>query len=521
MPGVDCVKKLVERCKKFNGVVYFHNGGNFDFHFLLEYLPVEHCKFLCIGKRIVQIKTPWGCEFRDSFAIIPKALATYQKTKVNYRWFEKDSREKYKKKILAYLGDDLKDLYNMVSGFMDRFPPEITLASATSKILKKDFGGDLGRSDEEYDTAMRPYYFAGRVQFWQLGRIRGKCHIVDINSAFPWAMTLPHVHGTDFRMGKKMPKKNAEQSFVTVTCDSDGELPLRKEDGGVDFPKGRHTFHVTGWEYLAALELKKIRNVEIETVLTPKKTKDFEKFVRYYYDGKVAAKRREDKEEEFFYKIVLNAGYGRMALNCRRYSEVCVTSIYDTPPEIDGKGKKQKEANAALAGWKVKWDDPARGLTFHCRKSYRAGFDKFVNVATAASITGAVRAFLMRSKEKCKGVVYCDTDSLAASDISRLKQSEQLGAWKLEMTFAGTNKDNSLWIAGKKLYAGQGRTPKGKRKWKLASKGVRLSAKKIIAVARGEQRTHVSIAPTYSVFSPPKFVSRLVRRADQMGKKPI
>ncbi len=402
----------------------------------------------------------------------------------------------------------------MVTGFLKRFPPELTLASATYKIMKNDFDSDLGRSDEQYDDSMRPYYFAGRVQFWQLGRIKGKCHTVDINSAFPWAMSQNHIDGFEYRSGKKLPKKNAEQSFITVECDSAGELPLRNPKGGVDFPIGRHVFYVTGWEYLAALEVGAVKNPVIQSVLTPKKVKNFSKFVHHFYNAKDAAKRAGDKEEEFFNKIVLNAGYGKTALNPRRFTEVCVTSIYDTPPEVDGKTKKQKEANAVVAGWKVQWDDPERGLTFHARNSYREGIDKFINVAIAASITGCVRAFLIRSKAKCKGVVYCDTDSLTAADVSQLKTSDALGDWKLEMTFPGTNANNSFYIAGKKLYAGFGVTPGGEKKWKVASKGVRLKPLQIVAVAMGKERTHESMAPTFSVFSPPKFVKRTIRRAD-------
>lgn len=513
--GADCVEKLVARCKQFDGLIYAHNGGNFDFHFLLQFLPVEACKFLCIGKRIVQIKTPWRCEFRDSFAIIPKALASYHKTKIDYRKFEKERREKHRREILAYLADDLRDLRGMVAGFLARFPAEVTLASATFKLLQREFGAETGRATESYDAVFRPYYFAGRVQFWRLGRVPGRCSTVDINSAFPWAMTKPHAHGFEFRSVRKLPKRNAEQGFYTVTCDSDGELPLRQDDGSVAFPAGRHTFHVTGWELLAAVELGAARNLRIETALIPKATRDFARFVNTFYRAKVEAKRRGDKEEEFFNKIVLNGGYGKLALNPRRFSEVAVTSIYDTPPEIDGKGKKQREQNAALAGWQVSWDDPERGLTFHKRASYRPGLDQFVNVATAASITGCVRALLMRAKAVCKGVVYCDTDSLTAADVSALKFSDALGDWKLEMTFPGRTAKDSFWIAGKKLYAGYGRDADGKWKWKTASKGVRLSPAQIVAVAKGKERTHTAQAPTYSVFSPPKFVTRTIRRADK------
>jgi hypothetical protein len=514
--GKDCVQKFLEAVRKSGlKLIYFHNGGNFDFHFMLEFLPVEDCKFLCIGKRIVSIKTPWGVEFRDSYAIIPKPLKAYGKTEIDYRKFEAALRGKWKESIIEYLKDDLRYLYEMCEGFLKRFPAEMTLASATFKLLQKEFGADIGRTDENYDKKFRPFFFGGRVQFWQLGRVRGKCHTVDINSSYPYAMAHAHPHGGEFSCGTKMPRKNAEQSFFVVEGISDGELPLRNKKGGIEFPVGRHVFWLTGWELLAALELKKFQIINIETVYTPDEVKDFGKFVHEFYDAKVKAKREGDKASEFFFKIVLNAGYGKTALNVRKFSEVAVTSIYDTPPDIDGRSKKQKKANAELAGWQVKWDDPTRGLTFHSRSSYRPGIDKFINVATAASITGFARAYLMRSIAKCKGVVYCDTDSVTAADVSALPQGEGLGQWKLETTFPGTTEKNSFWIAGKKLYAGFGTKPNGVKEWKTASKGVRLAPEKIIDVAKGKQRTHESIAPTFSVFSPPKFVRRRIRRADK------
>ena len=510
--GPDCAKKFVVHCRKLKRktVIYFHNGGNFDNWMFLEFLPVEDCKFMCIGKRIVQIVTPWGVEFRDSFAIIPKGLAAYQKTKFDYRKLEADVRERWRPEILSYLKDDLRDLRKMVVNFFDRFPFALTLASSVFKVLQSDYSADTGTSTEGYDTAFRPYYFAGRVQFWKLGKVPFKVSVVDINSAFPWAMTLPHAHGTEFTVGKSIPRRWAEQSFYVVNGWSGGEFPKRNASGGVDFPDRSDTYHVTGWELLEAIRQNKFVG-EILQVLTPKSIMSYAPFIHHYYDAKVAAKRAGDKDEEFFNKIVLNAGgYGRMAINRRRFQEVAVTSIYDTPPEIEGRTKREKERLALDAGWRVLWDDPERGLTFHARKSYRPGIDKFINVATAASITGCVRALLIRAKAVCKDTVYCDTDSLVAREVAGLQFGETLGHWKLEMT-GGT-----AWIAGKKLYAICGRVP-GQRglQWKTASKGVRLSYKAICAVAEGKTRRYTAIAPTYSVFSPPRFVSRSIRRADK------
>ena len=529
--GEPCVKELIARLKREAKrrpglIIYAHNGGNFDFHFMLPYLPVAQCKFLCIGKRIVQIKTPFGFELRDSFAIIPKALAAYQKTPFDYRKMERPVREKHKAEIISYLKDDLHDLFGMIEGFIARFPLELTLASSSYKIMQEKFDAGIERTEAGHDQMMRPFYFAGRVQFWELGQIKGRVDVLDINSAFPWAMTFAHAHGGKYRRSVKLPNKNPGPCFIIVECWSDGELPVRNPKGGVDFPTGRHTFHVTGWEYVAALKLGKIKQPKIHEVLIPKETKNFSKFVNYFYDGKLAAKKRGDKEEEFFFKIVLNSGYGRLALNVKKYSEVCVTTLYDTPDEIDGKTGKERAANAKLADWSVSWDDERRGLTFHQRKSYREGVDKFINVATAASITGKVRAFLMESKALCGGALYCDTDSLVVRNFSELRMGEKLGEWKHEGHCLGTkpfvsdkNPGNCFYIGGKKLYAAFITKPDGSQEAKLASKGVRLSPAQLVSVALGDEEDHINQAPTYSVFSPPRQVKRTIRRADNRNLK--
>lgn len=503
--GVDCVKEVLKLCRKFPGIIYAHNGGKFDFHFLLSSLPLDDCKFFCLGSRIVSIKTPWGCEFRDSYAIIPKPLAAFGKTEINYSWFERDAREKYREKITAYLKDDLRNLFEMVGGFLSRFPAEKTLASATFKLLQRDYGAETGRTSARYDARLRPFYFAGRVQFWQLGRVVGPCHALDINSAFPWAMIFPHAHGEDMTCGNKIPRKFREQSFYVVECESKGDLPLRGDKGGVSFPVGRFVFWVTGWELFAAVEVGTAKILRVETVYTPKECRDFSRFVHDFYGRKAAAKRAGDKAEEFFNKIVLNASYGKHALNPARFEEVAVTKMFDAP-----------EAGNPAQPWRLLWDDPERGLSFHARSSYREGIDKFVNVATAASITGCVRAYLIRSKAKCRGVVYCDTDSIFAADVSKLKMGDGLGEWKKEIFFPGTTPANSFWIAGKKLYAGHGTKPDGAKEWKIASKGVRLTPAQIIRVAQGKKQKHTSEVPTFSVFSAPGFVSRTIRRADKM-----
>lgn len=540
--GNDCIVKLVKKLEKVKAgtIVYAHNGGNFDFHFLLEFLPVEQCEFLTMGKRIVSLKLPWGVELRDSFAIIPKKLAAFDKDEIDYRKFEKNVRETHKEEIIKYLKSDLLKLSKMVSGFLKRFPPELTLASSVFKLMKKEYDYDPGRSTENYDDKYRQFFFGGRVQFWELGFVPGKFKIVDINSAYPSAMCSDHWHEFGASAVSEISKKYREQSMYIVECFAKGCFPMRRKNGGIEFPHEFNRYCVTGWELTTALKLKLVSKLEVLAAYVPDNIKSMEFFARTLYERKNAAKNAGDKEEEFFNKIAVNSGYGKLALNPTRFQEVKVTTYLNKPDYISEKtGKPISEASAEKRGqplWANCWDDKDRGLSFWKRSSYREGIDKFVNVSTAASITGHVRAFLLESIHKCGGAIYCDTDSLIVKDTSKLKMSEQLGDWKLELTVDSSKfgeyeelneltgkkeiirQQSGIWIAGKKLYAAFGQDQEGKWKWKKASKGVSLSAQKIIDVAMGKSERMTFKAPTFSLFSKPKFVTREVNRADRRKK---
>src|SRR3954471_4906780 len=76
-PEETATAALVRHAVKFRGIVYLHNGGKFDVHFVLSdvltHFAAEDLKLTCIGPRLVALKTP-TVEFRDSYALIPKPL---------------------------------------------------------------------------------------------------------------------------------------------------------------------------------------------------------------------------------------------------------------------------------------------------------------------------------------------------------------------------------------------------------------------------------------------------------------
>lgn len=544
----ECCRMLVDRAIQFRGIIYLHNGGKFDLHFLLTFLlekfACEDIKPTCIGPRMVAVKTP-ACEFRDSFSLIPKRLkdiSRAEKKEIAIWKLEKDAadltpaeaklfwtdverlsitprsvwpspRAFYREEIISYLRQDCKGLYDAVSEFVETYGRNLTLASAAFNVLRRKFGMPVVHTRKKYDDLFRQFYFAGRVQFWELGKLEEEFKVLDINSAFPAAMMHEHWFSSGYTCTETPPLDDTKkrQSFYEITCDSFGALPIRTPKGIVFPTVNNGSFFATGWELFAALESGLVRNVRFIRVYSPAATRNFKDYVSHFYALKKDAKNVSERD---FAKLFLNSSYGKFSQNPRVFTDVCITKFRE----------KTAESMVAL-GWSHSYDDERRGLSFYQKPSYdKNGQDsngrpmRFYNVCTAASITGWVRAFLMRSMHLCRGVVYCDTDSVIARDVSALKIGDGLGEWKLEQ------ESDLAYIGGKKLYATRNKyhaTCEEKKRWKKASKGVRLTVEQICKVCEGEAQSYSFEAPNYSVFSPPNFTTRTVRRDDQRRKAKV
>jgi hypothetical protein len=541
--GPCAAEWLAKRCLRFKGIIYMHNGGNFDFHFLLPFLPLADCDFLMIGKRIVQIKCG-DMDLRDSFAIIPKALSSWSKIDIDIQKLHRDRRDKHREEIIRYMTGDNSSLHDMVSEFIARFGLSLTLASTAFKVLRNQFHVPIMRTTSRFDRRLRKHYFAGRVQFTSIGRQVGRFECYDINSAFPNAMQFPHFYSGTYETLPGWPKKFKEQSLYVVECIAGGALAMRQDDGSIEFPLGRGTYHTTGWELLAGMRTGAIRALRIQLCFCPRKVRDFGEFVRHFYEGKATAKRKMQeclkkgdaqgarfwKAEEYFFKIILNAAYGKFGQDVSRYTDVCWTS-WRGEDELKGDG------------WEVVLDDEPRGLTLWERPSPKKPTQKgeFYNVAVAASITGFVRAQVHEAMKKAKRVLYADTDALIAEKV-RVPKGDGLGEWKLERVF------DVFWCGGKKLYVGHDASAKWhKRKptwtkkqlvktrtgkmapfvfvkglgwskrdsFKMASKGVNLPVEDLIDVCEGHDRISRSDPPTYSLKRGTRFITRKVRRVDK------
>lgn len=480
---------LIEFLEAQKLIVYAHNGGKFDYFYFADWLP-RYKPLTVINGRLAKFKIG-DCEFRDSWNILPVPLAAHDKGEIDYAIFEAGEREKPEnaKRISDYLYRDCVSLYEFVSRYIEEFGLNLTLAGGAMKTWSKMTGIEIPQTSRHHYEQFKPYYYGGRVECFEKGIIEGEFSVADINSAYPFAMLHEHAWGTVFNHSEVLPSDSRALalSFIHLIADSKGAFPYRADDGSLYFPDDGEPreFFVTGHEFIAARDTGTLRLHEVINVATPLETISFPEYVNRFYADKARAKELGDKAGYLLAKLMQNSLYGKFGANPAEYQEF----IACDPADIEVLNETEGYEPCDFFGPHLIAARPLSESQQH-----------YYNVATAASITGFVRAYLWRSICKCGGVLYCDTDSIAARDVSALEFGKELGQWELEAEcdFGA--------IAGKKLYAF--RHAEG---WKTASKGVKLSADEIVRVAQGEAVKFENDAPTFSVKRGLRFVDRTVR----------
>jgi len=461
-------------------ILYFHNGGKFDFHYLIPYID-GLTSLKVISGRVAEFKIG-ACTLRDSFCILPTGLAAFNKTEFDYDKLEAVNRKKHMPEIRAYLKSDCLNLFNYLAAFFDKYPRRLTLAGTALKVWR-DMQGRVDKTDEKFYDTLAPFYFGGRCEVFQPGLHQGPLYLYDINSAYPRAMIEEHPAGNSIIVSSKFKPANAHRSFYEIQAESNGALPHREDNGSINFPQREGTFFCTGHELLTALETETAKIIKINKAYTFGETVNYKRYVKQFYALKLDAEKADDQTTRLFAKLFLNSLYGKMAANPSRYQEYKIGPFGSKPPE----GYRPDNLIGNLQLFSKPLEDEQK---------------RYYNLATAASITGWVRAYLWKSIQECSDVFYCDTDSIITTDHSpRLTLGDGLGAWNLESTF------RNFAIAGKKLYAGKlvgGGT-------KVASKGVRLTYAEIVKVAKGETVTYNPTVPTYSIKTGIGFTGRKVK----------
>lgn len=506
----ECVAAVVDFLREQSIIAYAHNGGKFDWHFLTAHLDPTK-PLLVINGRLAKFEIG-KCEFRDSYNLMPISLDQYQKSRIDYRKMERAVRHLHMDDIRTYLKSDCVNLWNMVNGFEKEFGRHLTQASAAMKIWKGRFKGPAPNSGPAFYDMMHPYYYGGRVQCFEAGDFRVKARSADIVSAYPTAMLDEHPISLHYSVGPDVPKGGMSKwgpAFFSVRGVARGCFPYRGLNKMLYFPADdvKRTYHVTGWELVAALETDTLEDWDILKVYQFSEVTDFKRYVNYFWDERKKAKAAGDKGRDYYCKIFLNGLYGKFASDPRDYKQ------YELMPRSKLAEIIDSEKDFAFFREWLLVSEQIR------REQYR-----FYNLATAGSITGKVRANLWRVIHGSKRPFYCDTDNVTALDYPAwLQIGKELGNWEVE------NHYDRLVICGKKTYAFhiEGRPewdsldktkwidPEGKpipKNWKKATKGAALTAQDLIEIANGRLIKFLPMAPTFSVHKAnPKFIPREIR----------
>lgn len=484
--------EFIEFIKEYEGIIYFHNGGKFDMHFLFDGVDPQD-NIMIINGRIAKMKIG-KCELRDSYLLLPVPLSAYKKDEIDYSKFEENTRKQHITEIIKYLKGDCVYLYEILEKQFKDYGQKLTLATSAFDFWHKNMSNlkYKPKTGRYYFEQFKQYYYGGRVECFKKGIIDKEFEVFDINSAYPYAMKFEHPFGDEYKILNKLPETGLEQCFIDFWGISKGALPIR-ENGKLLFPNDNEirNYKVTGWELKTGLENNKIEIKRIVRVHKFFETINFSEYVDYFF--KLKSDLKSDKSEEgkgkyLLSKLYLNSLYGKFGQSSidhrefslieKKYIEGYINENY----EYEGEINKFALMSCGIAENKM----------------------KFFNVATAASITGFVRAYLFKHIIDAKTPLYCDTDSLACIKFNGQTGSE-LGAWEKEGDFI------KAAIGGKKLYAFERKIPKDGEKYKISSKGARLKFNEIISIANGEEIIYKNEAPTFSITKEPNFLVRKIK----------
>ncbi len=497
------VRKIISAIEALPGeyTIYAHNGGKFDFMFLIHHLRGT----VSFKGRGIMCASIGAHELRDSFHIIPEKLANWKKDEFDYSKLSRGNRRRHKAEIIRYCINDCAYLLDIVKSFIVQYGLKLSIGQAAISELKKHY--NVKRIGQKRDEEIRTYFFGGRVECLAgRGRFDGHYKLYDVNSMYPAVMAnCQHPIGDEYAPRKGTP--NAYTAFVNVTCRNFGAFVKRGDDGETTAEIERGNFLVSIHEWKTANKYNLIEDAEINFCIDNNEFSTFDKFVHPLYANRLQTKARlkqltdegrehsaefdNVKKDDIFYKLLLNNCYGKFAQNPRRFKETIITP-WGERPEDDNPENPWSDLPKFETETHALWERPSLPW-------------RFFNVGTGASITGAARAVLMEAIENATDPIYCDTDSLICRDLRNVDiDKTRLGAWDIEDEFS------SVIIAGKKLYAC--RNFYKPEKTKVRSKGVTgLDWDKMQRIIDDEIIQEMNRAPTLTKTGDQHYIKRSVR----------
>lgn len=416
----DSIFDFVEWSKKNKDVYYAHNGGGYDFLYIIRYYMKEIKDILLISGRVVSFKL-FECEYRDSYAILPgklkKLAESFECTnkKIEYDDYEE---HKNKEKMIEYLKNDCVVLYEVILKFAISLKvlPVEKLKHTIASIALEEYEKMTKRiriKPSEYEDVIRKAYYGGRVEVYQ--RRCGHAYYYDVNSLYPYVMMVgEYPIGTSHYCSNNITarayyydrKEGVYLVKIKVNKRKICPLPYRMVNGLV-FGYGEFT----GWytfpeldfhEQNGDIEIKEIKECIVWNNSSHELFKDY---VNKYY----TMKKNSKGAKKYVAKLLLNSLYGKFAQ--RREREVIVTDINNV------KSNLIRQISDGVYSAVV----PSKSLK--------------INPIWSVYITSYARIYMYEIlKEYEDYVIYTDTDSIITTkEIDKeLVDNEDIGKLKLE-----------------------------------------------------------------------------------------
>lgn len=401
------INYILINCK--NSRIYFHNGGRYDFLFLLEPLLDSgyDLNFINSGSGFISIKLKdYNIEFADSYKLLPTSLEKLIETfNIEHKKIEIDFSKKHKyneKKLNDHLINDCKALYEILwKVYKEDCMLRLTIASQSLKLFEtKFFNGAIYNLTDKQDLHFRNnFYRGGRVEVY---RTYGtNLYYYDINSLYPYVMLnkmpiYPPIKTFRYKKDKigfyKIKLKQDTDYFISP-------LIYKDKIGSTYYVNGNKgdEFNVSS----AELDLLNVKYEIINGIYFDSGDYIFNDYIEHYYNIKVNAK---NETERYLAKLKLNSLYGKFGQKLN--GETLIRGYME--------GSKVYDASNDLF-----LIDEKRNI-------------KFKGVHIAAYITSLARTELMKKIYEIgeDHIYYCDTDSIFTD--KPIETGKGIGEWKLE-----------------------------------------------------------------------------------------
>jgi hypothetical protein len=408
---------------------YAHYGGGYDYRYFLDdrniFSRIDRGSLLFISGRLVAFATKAGAKFRDSFALLPAALAKLARDFGCRQKGEYDDYEKHedKAKLLEYLKGDCLTLHEVIGALTNELPvaPRVTLAGTAMAAWRgmnpKDWRWlrthNLTRAAREF---LRQGYYGGRVEvFEQYGE--GLCYY-DVNSMYPAVMLEPVPWGFWNWVDNARSRMAFDNALPGIYC-ADVEIPVGmaipplpvRRGNKLYFPVGR----VTGCWPLPELQYSASCGCNIRKIRRGLVFKESRRIFTDYVQRFWRMKNEGEGAKRTVAKLLLNSLYGKFGM--RNEFQAIIGP---------------REANARMKGGEpIEVFDRALGL--YIAKDYASR--AFIRPEIAAYVTARARIKLHKMMAELEAygdrVFYCDTDSVITDSLMDTEGSE-LGEWVRE-----------------------------------------------------------------------------------------